>query len=161
MTTITVEELTLLVGVIALIIGVYDSRKSHKQAIKAQYLQIILNISESFRDKWESEWSDILEELNANHKEKKETIPDKRIKDIRYMLNWIDWLGAMKSSKVIDNLDILTSSIGPPMTSIINAGYIILLEDCKENGSSYWKNLFVIAKHLKIDWAAELENKYG
>lgn len=162
MIEITAEQLTIFVGVITLIIGVYDSRKSHKQTIKAQYLQIILSISESFRDKWESGWSDTLEELNSSHKERMtDPIPEKHLKDIRYMLNWIDWLGAMKSSEALDNLDILTSSIGVPMTAIINSGYEILLDDCAKNGSSYWKNLFVVAKHLKIDWAIELENKYA
>jgi hypothetical protein len=162
MTKFSVEQLTLLIGVITIIIGVYDSRKSHKEAIKAQYLQIILSISESFRNKWEAEWSNILDELNVSYKERlTDTIPEKHRKSIRYMLNWIDWLGAMKSSGALEELEILTSSIGIPMAAIVNAGYKILLADCKENGSSYWKNLFVVAKHLNIDWAIELENEYA
>lgn len=155
--SIDVEAITIFVGVATLIVGVLDARSTHEQSLKQQNLQIILSISESFRTKWESGWSDILEALHADDLHDHVTaVPDKYGKDVRYMLNWVDWLGALKSSGAMEDLSILTASMGIPLKRIINAGRTIIEADVKQYGPDYWQNLLVIARHLHVRWAIEL-----
>ncbi len=156
---ITTESITILIGVITLIIGVINSIKTNRENIKAQHIQIILTLSESFTQKWESSWDDVLDELNVNHiNPRLEKIPAEHIKCVRSMLNWVDWLGAMKRSGTIDELDILTSSIGVAIRKIINAGHTIIKEDTQNYGKDYWQNLFIVADHLDTEQAIKLRN---
>jgi len=155
----TAESITILIGVITLIIGVINSIKSNRQNIKAQHIQIILTLSESFTQKWESSWDDVLDELNVDHiNPRLEEIPAEHIKCIRSMLNWVDWLGAMKRSGIVDELDILTSSIGVAIMKIINAGHTIIKEDTQNYGKGYWKNLFIVADHLNAEKTIKLRD---
>ncbi len=156
---ISAELITIFIGVITLIIGVFNSVKTNKQTVKSQHLQIIFAVSESFRQKWELDWSDILDELDVDHiNPRTEELPGEQVKNIRYMLNWVDWLGALKSSGALNELNILTSSIGIPIKRIINVGYTVLREDTKNYGEDYWKNLFVVADYLNVKCVTELRS---
>ena len=64
----------------------------------------------------------------------------------------------MKTSGTLSELGILTSSIGIPIKRIINAGYPILKHDTEKHGVDYWKNLFTVAEHLKINHVLDLKN---
>jgi len=159
---ISAETITIFIGVITLIIGVANSIVTNRQTVKSHHLQIILTISESFRKDWESSWSNILDEIEVNHlSPRNEALPEEHIRNIRFMLNWADWLGAMKSSGTLKELNILTSSIGVPIKRIINAGYTIIESDCKAYGAEYWRNLFVVAEHLDLTSTLILRDQYS
>lgn len=159
---LTAETITIIVGVITLIVGVVNSIITNKQTVKSHYLQIILGISESFRNEWESEWSEILDTLDVDHLEPRtEKVPDQHVSNVRFMLNWVDWLGAMKSSGALDDLGILTSSIGVPIKKIMNAGYTLIEKDTKIYGAKYWENLFCIAEHMDYTELTKLRDKYS
>ena len=156
---LSVESLTISIGVLTLIVGVINSIYTNKQTIKSQHLQIILTISESFRNKWEENWKEILDGLEVDHiSPRTKDIPPQNIDNISYMLNWVDWMGAMKTSGALSELEILTSSIGIPIKRIINAGYPILKHDTEKHGVDYWKNLFTVAEHLKISHVVKLKH---
>ena len=156
---ITTEKITIIVGVITLAVGVINSIITNRQTIQSQHLQILLSVSESFRQKWEDSWDETLDELGVDHlSPRTEKIPVEKLKKIRFMLNWVDWLGAMKSSGALHELGILTSSIGIPIKRIINAGYTTIKEDTKTYGTDYWNNLFVVAEHLNMQYIIELKN---
>ena len=158
---ISAETITIFIGVITLIIGVINLVITNRQRARAHHLQIILTISDTFRKEWESSWSNILDELKIDHlNPRKEELPNAHVKNIRFMLNWVDWLGAVKSSGVLKELNILTSSIGIPIRRMINAGYTIVEKDIKEYGADHWRNLFIVAKYLDVTPVIQLENKY-
>jgi hypothetical protein len=153
------ETITIIVGVITLMIGVTNSIVTNRQMVKSHHLQIILSVSESFRKEWKAGWGDLLDELEVDHLlPRKESLSDNNTKMVRSMMQWVDWLGAMHSSGALKELKILTTSIGAPTKRIINAGYTILEEDSKTFGTSYWKNLFVVARHLEMNHVIELES---
>ena len=91
---LSVESVTISIGVLTLIVGVINSIYTNKQTIKSQHLQIILTISESFRNKWEENWNDILDELDVDHISPRiKDIPSNSKNNVSYMLNWVDWMG--------------------------------------------------------------------
>ena len=159
---ITAESVTIIIGMITLIIGVINSVITNRQTVKSHRFQIILAVSDTFRNEWDSSWCDTLDELEVDHlSPRREELTDAQEKNIRTMLNWVDWLGAMKSSGALKELNILTSSIGAPIKRIINAGYTIVEADTKEYGANYWRNLFVVARHLDLTSTVQLEHKHS
>ena len=158
----SVDSLTIAIGVLTLIVGVVNSIYTNRQTIRSHHLQIILTLSESFRSKWESGWAEVLDELGADHvSPRTEAIPADHRADVSYMLNWVDWLGAMKTSGALSDLGILTSSIGIPIKRIINAGYPVLKQDTERHGADYWRNLFVVAEYLDIPHVVRLKAQGG
>ena len=155
---ITAETITIFVGVVTLAVGVVNSMITNKQTVQSQHLQILLSVSDSFTQKWEKSWGETLDELDVNHlSARTEKIPVEKLKEIRFMLNWVNWLGAMKSSGALNELGILTSSIGIAIKRILNAGYTTIKEDTEKHGADYWNNLFVVAKHLGVQHIIDLE----
>ncbi len=143
---------------IGLLLGFYGVYFNVKKWKESQNIQLFLSLTDSFRKRWEGGWSDVLDKVV----DKKGNIINKELifeheKEIRQMLNWIDWLGTLYKKNKLNDLEIITDSIGVTLIRIINAGHPIITQDINEEGITYWKSLIYIANILNIGWAEKIQ----
>lgn len=120
-------------------------------------LDIFLNLSSEFRSRWEGGWGDILDKLGVDHRNDGLTeMPKDNIKEITYMLNWVDWLGTVIRTNILTNDKVIFGSIGIAVMRIINAGRPIIERDTKEYGKDYWESVLIVGQRLEINWITDL-----
>jgi len=151
------ESIGIFIGVGTLLFGILDARRTHAQSLNQHRLQAILAVSESFRARWENGWSDVLDQLESPVEDASAAeTPQHQTRHVRFMLNWVDWLGALNRCGAIPDLSILTSSLRFPLTRIITVGRPIIESDVKHHGAKFWQNLWLVAQHLEIPWIADV-----
>jgi hypothetical protein len=139
-----VEALALIVGVPIAALQLYIGRK-HAQA--ARDLEVILSLSESFRTRWETGWWSCLRRLEESDWC---SIGPSDQDELRYMLNWVDWLGNLVEAKHLIKVDVVLNAIGPPMRRMLELGRPVVEKDISVNGPSYWHGLLVMADLLGV-----------
>lgn len=141
-----IKLLTTFVDIFGLPIAVAGIWLSMRNAARSHDVQVILSFVDSFRTKWEGGWSDLLLRLepvaldaaNAND-----------IKQLRYMLNWIDWVGRLAQTNVLKNEDVILSSLKPSLQRAIRLGEPIMEKDNAANGTDFWSGVTFVSKRLE------------
>ena len=151
----TVKEILEVLALLAQIIGIPFAAISiylaRKEARAARDLQIGLNLSESFRSRWEGGWSTALYEVKqAQAASQSQEIPIENHDPLFQMLNWIDWLGVLIRTKSLSEKEIIFGSIGPQFTEIIEISRPLFEPDLKKYGAKYWAGLLTVAAALNI-----------
>ncbi len=145
------EVLALLAQIIGFPFAAISIYLARKEARAARDLQIALNLSESFRSRWEGGWSDALYEVKqAQEASQSKEIPVKNRDSLFQMLNWIDWLGVLIRTKSLSEKEIIFGSIGPQFTEIIEISRPLFEPDLKKHGSKYWAGLLTVAAALNL-----------
>jgi len=153
-----IKTLGIIIAVITLFLGYRNAKKGQEQNKKSRDLGVFLNLSNDFRNRWEGGWGDILDELGADHKNDGLTkVPNDRIKDVTYMLNWVDWLGTVIRTNILTNDEVIFGSIGIPIKRIINAGRPIIEKGIEEHKKEYWGSLLVVGQRLEVGWIKDLK----
>lgn len=122
-----------------------ESRANHN-------LQVILQLSESFRQRWESRWEDALIQAEQSKGKLKPDV----VKNIRHMLNWIDWFGTLIRQNQFTDPNSVLASLRPTFLRIINVARPVIVADTSKHGTKYWESLFIVAKLLEINWVTQL-----
>lgn len=117
-------------------------------------LQVILNLSSSFRRRWEDKWEDLCRPQLKKDISIEQYAFDNE-KEIRHMLNWVDWLGTYIKTNLLSNHEVIFGSIGIPITEIIDIGRPLIEKDIEKYGKEHWSSLYVVARMLKIEWVKE------
>ena len=152
-----IQSVAVVIGALSLALGVFDARRASRHAARQHFLQANISVYSSFREKWETQWEDILDLVETAGRDAfHATAEPHQVRTVRRMLNWVDWLGTMKSTGIMDDISFLTDGIGPALRRIIECGRPIIERDVAAHGTSYWKNLFLVAEHLNICWATQL-----
>jgi hypothetical protein len=126
---------------------------SRTEAKASRDLQVALTLSDSFRKYWESGWGETLEAITDFQKLNPGTdLSKEHEKQLRFMLNWIDWLGTFIKTKCFSKPDIVFGSISMRLCQIINAGRVTLERDMEKFGVDYWNGVLTVSKLLKIEW---------
>jgi hypothetical protein len=145
---------------LAVIVAVWSLSSSRKEAKASRDLDVALNLSESFRTRWESGWAECLEAVGADHRNGRPgDLPPEHVKQLRHMLNWVDWLGTMLKNHCLANEQVIFDSIQIPIRRIINAGQPLVEQDVQEFGFDYWASLFVVANRLNVEWVSDLQRR--
>ena len=145
---------------VAVIIAVWTLASNRKDAKASRDLEVALNLSESFRTRWEGGWAECLEAVGADHRiGRPGELPPEHAKQLRHMLNWVDWLGTMLKNRCLANEQVIFDSIQIPIRRIINAGQPVVEQDVQEYGLDYWSSLLVVANRLNIEWVRELQGR--
>lgn len=137
-----------ILGVPLALIGLWLSARS---SAKSQDLQVILNFVESFREKWEGGWADLLDRVEAipDHAEDRYGNAQNR-KEMTYVLNWIDWVGNLARSGFLRKEDVILQSINHALSRALKAGEPIIEEGCRTHGENYWAGLHFVKQRLKL-----------
>jgi hypothetical protein len=147
----TLEIIALIVQMVSLPIAVWSIYWARKEAKNSRDLQIALELSESFRSRWESNWRTTLKEVEeAQSKYHGADVPTKHQVELINMLNWIDWVGTLIKNKSLSNQKVLLGTLSPQFTRIIKAGRSMLEEDIRKEGRDYWGGVLVIVETLGI-----------
>ena len=145
------ETMALVVQIVGFPVAAWSLYAARKEAKAARDLQIGLNLSESFRSRWEGGWSDALYEVKqAQESSQSQEIPVKNRDSLFQMLNWIDWLGVLIRTKSLSEKEIIFGSIGPQFTEIIEISRPLFEPDLKKHGAKYWAGLLTVAAALNI-----------
>lgn len=144
------EALAVIIAAVALVAGQREARASRD-------LEIFLNLSESFRARWEGGWSETLTAIGADHDNPHVfEVPAAHRTELVNMLNWVDWLGTIIKTGGLSNDAVIFGSIGVAIRRIVNAGRPLVEQQSREFGPDYWASLFVVARRLGIDWVDDL-----
>lgn len=155
-----VEFVANLAQAFAVIFAAIALVQGQKDAQATRDLEIFLNLSQSFRRRWEAGWGRTLQEIRASmHTSHVFEVPEQYREELSYMLNWVDWLGTIMRTSVLGNDDVIFGSIGPTIMRIINAGRPLIERQCREHGLDYWGSLFIVARRLNIEWVDDLERE--
>ena len=137
--------------------------RAYRQSQQTHRLQLLLGLSETFRQHWESGWDTVLEQVEAAQKQNSASVPIKHQRTVRFMLNWVDWLGTLVSHRALHDPGVIYSSIGLTIRRIIGAGRPIIEDDCREFGIESWQSLFVVVESLDdpklSSWAESLPRR--
>ena len=151
------ELVALAVQIISFPVVAWSIYWARKEARAARDLQIALNLSESFRTRWEGGWSDALYEVKQALQESKSDEVPRRYKDPLFqMLNWIDWLGVLINRKSLSEKGIIFDSIGPQFVEIINISRPLLKPYFEKHGPNYWGGLVTVAEALNVQGLEDL-----
>lgn len=144
--TAPISFLVQIIGIPIALIGLFVSARS---SAKSRNLTILISLIDKFQQKWEHSWDETLRAIELK-KTAGDDLTDSEVKELRYMLNWIDWLGNMKTRKVLSEEGVILDSLAPALERIIMNGASIIQHDIKTHGSDYWSGLLVVAKNLNI-----------
>jgi len=150
MDNIPLEELSLIAQILslpaaaaAIIFAIIDGRRSRD-------LGVVLNLSESFRNRWEQQWRECVERVNASQLESDtHAIPDDRLDEVRNILNWIDWVGSFLDAKLLKKETVLLETLGEPMAEVIEISREKLAKD-RESDRGRWAGVAAVARCLKL-----------
>ena len=144
----TIGLIVQLVGVPLALIGLWLSSRS---AARSQDLQVILSFVESFREKWEGSWADLLDRIEALPDERSHTFgSDKDERELTYMLNWIDWIGNLAKSGFLRQEEVILTSISHALQRAITMGEPIIAKGIADFGDGYWAGIAFVKDRLQI-----------
>jgi len=147
------ELIVLVVQIISFPIAAGSLYLARKEAKASRDLQIALNLSESFRSRWEGGWSDALYKVKeAQRTSGSNAVPVEYRDRLFQMLNWIDWLGVLIRTKSLSEKEIIFGSIGPQFAEIIAISRPLVEPDIKEHGPKYWAGLLTVAEAQNVEW---------
>jgi hypothetical protein len=129
-------------------LSIYVARK---EANASRQLQIMLDLSASFRARWEASWAKTVRTIVETQETSKDNVVPAQYEDeLRFMLNWIDWVGILKRTGLLTQYDVVFGGIGPAMSSIIKLGRPIVEKDISAKGKNYWSGLLDVAEALDL-----------
>ncbi len=141
-----IETLAIFVQIFGLPIAVAGVWLSMRNASRSHDIQVILSFVESFRSKWEGGWADLLDRLESVSTE---AAPAEDIKHLKFLLNWIDWVGRLAQSGVLNNEDVILSSLKPSLQRAISLAEPVITSDTSEHGVEYWGGLAYVSERLE------------
>lgn len=142
-----VETLSVWVQLLGLPIAVLGIWLSMRNSARSQDIQVMLNFVDSFREKWEGGWSDLLDDLEVSSSESTK-ISAEHEKQLRYLLNWIDWVGMLSKQHILKNEKVILASLAPSLCRAIRISKPLLDSDRKRHGDSYWSGVDFVVERL-------------
>jgi hypothetical protein len=150
------EIVVLVVQIISFPVAAGSLYLARKEAKASRDLQIALNLSESFRARWEGGWSDALYKVKETQKTSgSRDVPVEYRDRLFQMLNWIDWLGVLIRTRSLSEKEIIFGSIGPQFVEIIDISRPLIEPDIQEHGSKYWAGLLTVAQAKDVEWTRD------
>jgi hypothetical protein len=145
------ELFVLVVQIISFPLVAWSIFVARKEAKASRDLQIALTLSQSFRERWEGGWSDVMYEIRHELKPNNENVPRKYQDHLYKMINWIDWLGVLIQTKSLSEQEIIFRSIRPQLKEIIQYSRPLIREDIKREGRDHWGALLTVADALGVE----------
>lgn len=142
----TMETVLVWVQILGLPIAIIGILISVRSAARSQDIQVILSFVDSFREKWEGGWADLLDELEAKGLDK---LPKAKVQHLRYMLNWIDWVGRLSMKHVLKNEAIILGSLKISLLRAIRLSEPMIAADTKEHGDEFWAGVHFVKSRLE------------
>ena len=151
------DALSKLAAIFGFPIAILTIYLSGVEAQKSRDLTITISLVESFQQEWQGNWRQALTSLKKFQQAKKvRTIPPERLDELRDMLNWIDWLGLMMKSKMIQNDYVIISGTKHQLLEIINVAKRHIKKGLKKQGCDWWAGVIFVSAKLDPDLAEEL-----
>ena len=141
----SIEIAAILCAAVAIGLGSRQVKRTHD-------LQVALELSASFRERWEAGWDASLDAMETGNGE----ISADLGRSLRHMLNWIDWVGTLLRTRSLHNDRVIFYSLSAPFARILGAGRTILESDVEAHGPGYWASLLPVARRLQITWLTDL-----
>lgn len=142
----TIAQLVSLFGVPVALIGLWLTSRHNANA---RDLQVVLNLGEAFRLRWETKWRDLLIEIENTPEDERSTLGSDRRNDLDDLLNWIDWLGTIILTKMMKRPEAIFATLGPQLKRAIKLSEPFLAEDEASGGSEYWAGVRFIQRRLE------------
>ena len=151
----TSEWVALIEGglLIAAIITLIWTRKSSQ---KESNLSVTLDLAADMRNRWESGWAEKLAELEK--RERPLTVEDAQ--EVRYMLNWVNWVGTLIDGGLLPNAELVLSegSLGNAARRVLTIGQPLIKADIAQFGPVYWQHLRPVCRTLNMPNMRKLLN---
>ncbi len=150
----TIEHILSLAGdlitIIGLPIGLLGLWLSSRTAAKSRDVQVVLNMIESFQHRWDQSWAATLRRVEAlRTNSDMEPLPEDVEDDFRSLLNWIDWLGSLQKSRLLNRPDAILESLSPPISRALTAGAPLIRNDEETHGPKFWSGLRHLEKQIR------------
>ncbi len=139
------------VSAAAVIVAVIGLVVAYRQERRSRNLQAFLEISGDMRRRWEKGWDVMLREtvpkLNLQERSSGEVG-----RELRYMLNWLDWMGLIVKMNLIDKQLLFGSLFSVVPVTIKKTAHIIQCDiENPERGERWWANVLFLAREPEID----------
>lgn len=142
-----IDVLVAFVEIFGLPIAITGIWLSMRSSSRSHDVQVILSFADSFRNKWENGGSDLLDRLEPTGLD---SASDEDLKQLRYLLNWIDWVGRLAKTQVLTNEDVILNSLKPSLKRALDLGAPMVAADEKEKGADFWAGLAHVKERLEL-----------
>jgi hypothetical protein len=151
----TLENLALItqivsfpVAALAIVLAKMDARRAHD-------LDVVLNLSATFRDRWEQEWRSCLNQVQLFQQETvSSSIPDELEDQVLNILNWIDWVGSFLIEGLLAKENVLLQTLGPQLSRAIDLTSEKIKADIAAEGPGYWAGVVAVTQRLRPETLA-------
>ena len=139
-----VSNIVQIVGFTLAFIGLF---LAWREGRNSRDLQAALALADSFRSGWETDWRKAL--MTAEELDKRGVKPPEEIrKELRQMLNWLDWAGWLIYSGTLARPKTVLSSINPQLKRIIQVAAPIIKDDEARHDEEYWRGVRTLERVL-------------
>ena len=121
-------------------------------------MEATIAVSTDFRNRWESKWERVIREIIPNL-----SLDERRGgemgRELRYILNWLDWMGLMMKKKLIAR-DVILGTLRHTISEVLRETADIIQSEIDDKGTSWWQNVLYVAKlrEVNIDISHEAKN---
>ena len=150
MSGITVGSIAELLAAIGAVVGLFliafQIRSEREQSARQADVESLLKLSDEFKALWNERWTEHVQVFRTASR----PMLKRDITEVRYMLNWVNWIGTMNRVGVIPDHSAMLdpAAIGPAMSEILRLGRPMIQEDVWRYGPSYWSDLLPIARSI-------------
>ena len=135
-----------------LLLGLYQISRGRKEAQASRDLQVVLSLSSDFRTRCEAGWDKSVRRWQT---QRGAEVPAGAVEQLRYMLNWVDWLGNLIHGGHLTNTDGILGAIGIPIAQMLEIGRPVVESDLRQHGPSYWRGFLTVADLLQVEFGRE------
>jgi hypothetical protein len=121
-------------------VAVYQLYVGRREAQAGRDLEVALSLSESFREKWDSQWGASMMRIRSGLE-----LSDSETLSLESMLNWIDWLGTLIRHGHLADSGTVLDTLAYPINDLLRHMSGRILADVEREGRDYWGGVLEVA----------------
>lgn len=125
----------------------YQLHIGRREAQAGRDLQVALSLSESFREKWDSQWAQALRNPDPD---------ESGAIALESMLNWVDWLGTLMKHGHLADSGVVLDTLAFPINELLERYRERIETDIAANGRDYWAGMLEVASKTWPEFEASL-----
>jgi len=130
------ELLALGAAILGVPVAIYQLYIGRREAQAGRDLQVALSLSETFREKWDSQWASAM--INPKSEESSQIA-------LKSMLNWVDWLGTLIKHHHLVDYGVVLDTLNFPIKDLLELYQEQILNDISMYGRDYWGGVLEVA----------------
>lgn len=146
---VVLELLALCAAILGVPAAIYQFYIGRREAQAGRDLQVALSLSESFREKWDSQWASAM--INQKSDESSQIA-------LKSMLNWVDWLGTLIRHHHLVDYGVVLDTLNFPINDLLDLYKEQIRNDVSLYGRDYWGGVLEVASKTWPEFEKTLNN---